>query len=208
MFSLFRWGLVLISILWSLIVLPTEIMRIVHADVRQSVANEEPIERAGLDNAIASYGKLASFGICMPGVREQLSFLLSIRSTSHNGLDALKKTDDDLDRANQALQDMLACSPFESNQWLSLAMLDVERNGVRDKAFTFLELSYLTAPREGWIVERRLTFVANIAQFVPQKLRAQIHNDIFEMRRMGPIRRSFLKRINLKSLDDLERLFS
>ena len=207
MIFLFRWGLVVFSILWSLMILPAEAVRILYADVRETISAGKPVELVDLDSAISSYQKAASLGICIPGVREQLASFLSIRSANHTGLDALEQTAVDLDQANKALRIMLTCSPFESNQWLSLAMLDVKRNGVRDKAFAFLNLSYLTGPREAWIVERRLTFAAGVAPLVPANLKTQIRNDINELRRMGGAKNRFLKRLNLKSIDELERLF-
>ncbi len=208
MIFLFRWGFVTFSILWTLMVLPAEAVRLLYAETREAIAMGKPVGGSDLDSAISSYEKIASLGICMPGVREQLASFLSIRSVSHGGTQALEKTAADLDHADMVLRQMLACSPFESNQWLSLMMLDVKRNGVRDKVFAFLELSYLTGPREAWIIERRLTFIAGIAPLVPEKLKPQILSDIGELRRMGGARKRFLRRLEFKAMDQFEQQFT
>ncbi len=207
MILFFRWSLIVFSILWSLMVLPAEAVRVLYADIRGDIATGKPVERADLDSAIAAYQKVASLKFCMPGVREQLASFLSIRPAMYTGADALVKVAADLDLADKTLRVMLTCSPFESNQWLSLAMLDVRRNGVRDRVFKFLNLSYLTGPREAWILERRLTFAAGIAPLIPAELKTQIQADIDELRRMGSTRKRFLERLRLKSMDELELLF-
>jgi hypothetical protein len=208
MVFVFRWGMVLFSLAWSLVILPAEGLRIQYAGMRTALRAGDPVKPAVLDAAIADYKKLADFGVCMPGVREQLASFLSIRATVHAGPDSLARTGADLEQADQILRDMLGCSPFESNQWLSLAMLDVRRNGIRDKSFEYLKLSYLTSPREGWVVERRLTFAASMAPLIPEFLKPNIIGDIDEMKRMLGIKTRFLKRLNLESMDELEKLFS
>lgn len=209
MIFLFRWLLVVVGVSWSLAELPAEAERILYADMRANISAGKPVARDELDKAITSYEKVASLGICMPGVREQLASFLSLRSGTHTGPEALAKTASDLDRADKTLRVMLRCSPFESNQWLSLAMLDVKRNGIRSQTLAFLNLSYLTGPREAWIIERRLTFAAGIAPLVPADMKPQLHNDIGELRRSrrAGVKKRFLKRLNLSSFDELERLF-
>lgn len=209
MIFLFRWGFICFAILWSMAVLPAEVLRVSYAEFRETLSSGRAVDQGELNAAIVSYEKVASMSLCMPGVREQLAFFLSKRSATYSGIDAMDKMSDDLNKSDEILRDMLACSPFESNQWLSMAMLENGRIGINDKIFTSLNLSYLTAPREGWIIERRLTFAASISPFLPASLGEQIRSDVETMRHqtMGQFKHRFLTRLNLKTLDEFELLF-
>ncbi len=207
MIFLFRWGLAVFSIVWALLVLPAEAVRVLYAGTRENITSGKRVERSDLDSAITVYQKTLLPGICMPGVREQLASFLSIRSATRTGPGAMRKIAEDLDLADKILRKMLACSPYESNQWLSLAMLDVKRNGIRDNVFAFLKMSYMTGPRAVWIIERRLTFAAGIAPLVPAGMKMQITNDINELRRISGVKKRFMKRLGLKSMNELEQLF-
>ena len=202
-----RWGLVIFSMIWSLSVLPAEYTRIHYADFNERIAEGEQIELAEFSDAIDVHSTISSLGFCMPGVREQLAFLLSRRSDLHLGDDALEQTGSDLDRADNALRKVLACSPYESNQWLTLAMLDITRKGVVDNNFLFLNLSYLTGPRERWIVERRMTFAVGIAPIIPASLLPLVRKDIAEIRSVESLKKRFLERMGIETIDDLEGLF-
>jgi hypothetical protein len=202
MIFVFRWGIAVVSLAWVSTVLPAEALRVQYEGMRKTLRAGGTVEPAILNKAISDYKKIADLGICMPGLRENLASFLSLRADTHTGSDSFERASTDLERADHFLRDMLSCSPFESNQWLSLAMIDIKRNGIRKKAFEFLKLSYLTSPREGWVIERRLTFVAGMAPLVPEFLKPHVLGDIQEMRRMGGIKRRFLKRLNIKSLDE------
>ncbi len=207
MIVMFRLGLVGFSVLWSLMVLPVEAVRLMYSDTQKTIATGRTDKNTGFDKAISAYTAISDLGVCMPGIREQLAFLLVNRAKNNSGPLIVSQIDSDLNQADQVLRGLLACSPFESNQWLSLASLDVKRNGIRDQAFGFLKLSYLTAPREGWIIERRLTFAVSVAAFLPDALKVQIQRDISEMEKMPGMKRRLLKRLNLQSLTELKLFF-
>ena len=76
-----------------------------------------------------------------------------------------------------------------------------------DNNFLFLNLSYLTGPRERWIVERRMTFAVSIAPVIPQSLLPMVRNDIDEIRCVKSLKLRFLGRMEIETIDDLDGLF-
>lgn len=53
------------------------------------------------------------------------------------------------------LEDALACSPMDGNNWLSLAVLSRAMDDPPDRTARFVAMSERYAPHEGWIAIRR-----------------------------------------------------
>ena len=174
---MFRWPLIVIGFFWSILVVPAESVRYAHSDVTEAIANGRRVKPADLDAAVDAYKFIDSTGICMPGIREQLANLLFLRGTAYRQLNEVDEAVGDMEQADAIVRSLLACSPFESNQWLSLAIIDAKRRGVGGKTFAFLNMSYLTGPREGWIIHRRVEFIATMAPFLPESIRRHHKND-------------------------------
>jgi hypothetical protein len=114
---------------WSILVIPAESVRYAHFDVTGAIANGRRVKPADLDAAVDAYKLIGSAGICMPGIREQLANLLFRRGTTYRQLNEVDEAVADLEQADTIVRSLLACSPFESNQWLSLAIIDAKRRG-------------------------------------------------------------------------------
>lgn len=181
---MFRWSLIVFGFFWSILVIPAESVRYAHFDVTEAIANGRRVKPADLDAAVDAYKLIGSAGICMPGIREQLANLLFRRGTTYRQLNEVDEAVADLEQADTTVRSLLACSPFESNQWLSLAIIDAKRRGGGDKTFAILNMSYLTGPREGWIIHRRMEFIATIVPFLPDSIRRHHKNDQRVLRRV------------------------
>jgi hypothetical protein len=78
------------------------------------------------------------------------------------------QTDDGADRtgllanARASMQKLLSCSPGDGNAWLLLAIIDRELGNLQS-AVDYVRLSQSDAPREGWIIERRIGFACSAA---------------------------------------------
>jgi hypothetical protein len=59
-----------------------------------------------------------------------------------------------------AITAALRCSPLDGNLWLRLAMVKAAENAPLAEVVRALEVSYWTAPSEGWVILARTKFVA------------------------------------------------
>lgn len=73
-------------------------------------------------------------------------------------------------RAEMSVRRSLACAPVDSFAWFALFKLIVTREGYSPKYLPFLEMSYETGPREGWIILNRNPVSLALFDGLPAKL--------------------------------------
>lgn len=80
----------------------------------------------------------------------------------------------DLDAFEKSLNAALAANPNSSFLWLMRYRLESLRNGDSDRALSFLRMSYLYGPNEGWIVLRREPVALRNFSRLPPELADQV----------------------------------
>jgi TPR repeat protein len=79
-----------------------------------------------------------------------------------------------------ALSAALKTSPTNGRMWLEMALVLTQRGDVTEEAVHALEMSYLTASREGWIAAVRLKFVIDKWNLLPAQVRLLAARNILE----------------------------
>ena len=92
---------------------------------------------------------------------------------------------DDLSRRDGAVQDALdfarlrlACNPLDGNAWLRFAIVESDAGGPSAQAVEALELSYWSAPDEGWVIAARLPFATRLFLAGVAGFEAEYRNDL------------------------------
>lgn len=160
------------------------------------------------DTAITVFERLAALGICLPKVHAKYAGLLFDRASEYWDAGDRDAARQDLEAARTTLHSVLACAPLNSGQWLTLAMVGAQQDGVGDKTFDALRLAHLSVPRGYWAVKRRLKFEADIAARVPEDFKDYVQNDINVLRRTHiGTQNEFLKDLDLKTIEELSDKF-
>ena len=84
----------------------------------------------------------------------------------------------ELNEAASAARRALALSPARADLAVALAEIEFLRNGAGPEVYKALDLSYRTAPRELWIVQRRIGLGLRLIAVAPPGLADNIVSDI------------------------------
>jgi hypothetical protein len=79
----------------------------------------------------------------------------------------------------------LSCSPADPLLWLVLYWVETTRNGFRAEYVRYIEMSYKTGPREGWVAQRRNRLALAIFPQLPDALAAQVVDEFAKMLNSG-----------------------
>ena len=74
-------------------------------------------------------------------------------------------------------RDLLACSPHDAYAWLARFVVQTHETGFRTADMPLLETSIALAPREGWLVVKRLRLMLDIEEALAPALQARIAED-------------------------------
>lgn len=88
------------------------------------------------------------------------------------------EADGKLEKARQTIVDTLKRSPGDANLWYLLAEIRALQNKMDHITQRFLNMSYLTGPREGWIALRRLSFSLRYWLLLDRGLRHHVEKEI------------------------------
>lgn len=83
-----------------------------------------------------------------------------------------------LDEAAAAAREALALSPARADLALVLAEIELLREGAGPKVYEALTLSYRTAPREMWIVKRRIGLGLRLIAVAPHEIADDVMSDV------------------------------
>jgi hypothetical protein len=92
--------------------------------------------------------------------------------------------------AIEAIKQQLRCTPADANAWLLLAIAEQRLGLPSQNVSQRVAMSYRYGPREGWIAGRRLLFLCQNADGIPETLRADAMRDfggILEARRLNEV---------------------
>lgn len=73
-------------------------------------------------------------------------------------------------RAQASIESALRTTPSDAFLWASLFWLVKTRDGLQKDALSYLRMSYLTGPNEGWVAVRRSRMLAPILTILPKDL--------------------------------------
>jgi hypothetical protein len=90
-----------------------------------------------------------------------------------------------LDSLDKAIRNSLSCAPADPFLWLALYSVGVTKDGFKPGYLTYLRLSYLLGPREGWIVLKRNPLVFKAFDQLSPDLREKVVNEFIDMLREG-----------------------
>ena len=93
-------------------------------------------------------------------------------------------------RRRELLYAILSIKPMSSMHWLSLSRMDLMTHQSMDDVFGSLELSMLTGPNEGYVMEERRFFGVSLWDRLPPDLKRRVSNDV-----AGEIHDSFYFRV-------------
>jgi hypothetical protein len=93
-------------------------------------------------------------------------------------------------RQRELLAAILSIKPMSSMHWLSLSRMELMTHQSMDDVFGSLELSMLTGPNEGHVMEDRRFFGVSLWDRLPPDLKRRVTNDV-----AGEIRDSFKFRV-------------
>jgi hypothetical protein len=79
----------------------------------------------------------------------------------------------------------LECSPADAFLWLVLYWVETTRNGFHTEYVRYLEMSYKTGPREGWVAQRRNRLALAIFPELPDPLATQVVDEFAKMLNRG-----------------------
>jgi hypothetical protein len=74
----------------------------------------------------------------------------------------------------EAMRRSLSCSPTMPFHWFLLYWLEAAENGLNEKAFQYLRMSYVLGPNEGWISAKRNGFSLAIYDQLPADVAARV----------------------------------
>ena len=81
-------------------------------------------------------------------------------------------------RQRELLAAILSIKPMSSIHWLSLARMDLMTHQSMEDVFGSLELSMLTGPNEGYVMEDRRFFGVSLWDRLPPDLKRRVTNDV------------------------------
>ena len=93
-------------------------------------------------------------------------------------------------RQHELLSVLLSVKPMSSMHWLALSKADLMTHRSMDDVFGSLELSMLTGPNEGYVMEQRRFFGVSLWDRLPPDLKRRVSNDL-----AGEIHDSFYFRV-------------
>ena len=93
-------------------------------------------------------------------------------------------------RQRELLAAILSIKPMSSMHWLSLSRMELMTHQSMDNVFGSLELSMLTGPNEGYVMEDRRFFGVSLWDRLPPDLKRRVTNDV-----AGEIHDSFKFRV-------------
>jgi hypothetical protein len=93
-------------------------------------------------------------------------------------------------RQRELLAAILSIKPMSSMHWLSLSRMELMTHRPMDDVFGSLELSMLTGPNEGYVMEDRRFFGVSLWDRLPPDLKRRVTNDV-----AGEIHDSFKFRV-------------
>ena len=79
----------------------------------------------------------------------------------------------------------LECAPVSSYSWLALFWVDNLRLGFSDQSIRYLEMSYMTGPREGWISLKRNAFALAVYDGLPEDLQDKVVSEFSDLVQAG-----------------------
>ena len=91
------------------------------------------------------------------------------------GLEALKRS----------ASSLLGCSPTLGFAWFALYWVEVNRFGPTERALSYLEMSYSTAPREAWTALMRNEAATRVLALVSSQVRAEILEEWRDLLKAG-----------------------
>jgi hypothetical protein len=93
-------------------------------------------------------------------------------------------------RQRELLAALLSITPMSSMHWLALSKAELMTHRSMDDVFGSLELSMLTGPNEGYVMEQRRFFGVSLWDRLPPDLKRRVTNDV-----AGEIHDSFYFRV-------------
>jgi hypothetical protein len=81
-------------------------------------------------------------------------------------------------RQRELLAAILSIKPMSSMHWLSLSRMELMTHRPMDDVFGSLELSMLTGPNEGYVMEDRRFFGVSLWDRLPPDLKRRVTNDV------------------------------
>jgi hypothetical protein len=78
----------------------------------------------------------------------------------------------------ELLSAVLSIEPLSSMDWLSLSKAELMTHQPMEEVFSSLELSMLTGPNEGYVIEDRRLFGLSLWQNLPPDLKRRVANDL------------------------------
>ena len=82
------------------------------------------------------------------------------------------------DRRRQMFSALVSIKPLSSYFWLSLSGLQLVTDQPMEQVFDSLELSMLTGPNEGYVIEDRRIFGVSLWERLPPDLKRHVVNDL------------------------------
>src|SRR5262249_41057295 len=126
-------------------------------------------------------------GVNIVSSEKRATFADTLRATS--GIISTALLDDLDDEANRSdviaayrqrelLAAILSIKPMSSMHWLSLSRMELMTHQSMDDVFGSLELSMLTGPNEGYVMEERRFFGVSLWDRLPPTLKRRVTNDV------------------------------
>ena len=145
----------------------------------------EPISRQELPAAAEYLERADSLELCNPRLAMEAA-LHSLRLWDVSLEDGDRAAADRWNRrAETSVRRSLACAPVDSFAWFALFKLIVTREGYSPKYLEFLEMSYETGPREGWIILKRNPLSLGLFDGLPAELQRRAIDEYYSILQSG-----------------------
>jgi|GEM_PF-6471100 len=182
-------GLSVLSSAWAVTALYAQWVRSEHqhliSEIRAGTTNPE---QATLDVAIADYEHAMAVLPCSMALHEDRLLLVAERSDAAMASPDVIEASAALDKMQNAIAELLVCSPANGKAWLDFAMVNLFSEGFTKRSLSAYEVSGEVAPGESWLAQKRLFYALQFKHLFTQKARARALKDIDALERGHPNR--------------------
>lgn len=171
----------LASVLWSVAVLPSFWLMTSAGDVAARIIVDDRFKPGALARVLTSLESQPAAAGDQPEFlrsRALLKLRMAEEAMTRNGSE---ETDRSFSLALQDLKSALSARPSDSFLWLLLYSIETTRGGFDPQYLRYLDQSYATGPREGWVSLRRNRLALSAFPKLSEAVQSAVISEFEEM---------------------------
>jgi hypothetical protein len=162
------------SIAWGVACLPIFADDSRLAGARDLILNNIPLSDADLAPLQAVLDRTAARQTCVPALDRDAAVIKLRLAENAFAPDHIGLIDPRMTELENAVVKSLSCAPADPYLWLVLFWIRNQRNGLSERNFDLLRMSYRLGPNEGWIALKRGHLALTIYPALPSDLADQV----------------------------------